>query len=113
MTQPMDAAAITARVEALGRVGDRAWRVEAGKLCIDLRFANFIEAFGFMTSVALFAQTIDHHPEWSNVYNRVQVALTSHSAGGITALDFQLAEFMGGQARRHINAHPTAPSGRR
>ena len=54
-------------------------------------FRNFSEAFGFMTRVALAAEKMDHHPEWSNVYRRVAITLTTHDAGGITALDFALA----------------------
>ncbi len=63
------------------------------------RFASFKEAFAFMTECALVAEKLDHHPEWSNVYNRVDVRLTTHSANGITALDFKLAEAMSKAAR--------------
>ncbi len=58
----------------------------------DFEFRNFVEAFSFMTSVALEAEKMDHHPEWINAYNRVSIALNTHSAGGITQLDFDLAE---------------------
>ena len=57
-------------------------------------FADFNQAFGFMSRVALKAETLDHHPEWSNVYNRVSVVLTTHDADGLTALDVTLANFM-------------------
>ena len=58
------------------------------------KFADFVAAFGFMTRVALMAEKADHHPEWSNVYNRVEVRLTTHDAGGITAKDVALATAM-------------------
>jgi len=58
------------------------------------KFANFNAAFGFMTRVALMADKLDHHPEWSNVYNRVEVLLATHDADGVTELDVTLAGFM-------------------
>ena len=58
------------------------------------KFKDFNDAFGFMSCVALMAEKLDHHPEWSNVYNRVEVVLTTHSAGGVTELDLKLAKFM-------------------
>ncbi|WP_419815663.1 4a-hydroxytetrahydrobiopterin dehydratase [Glacieibacterium sp.] len=58
------------------------------------RFADFVEAFGFMTRAALLAEKADHHPEWSNVWNKVEVRLTTHDAGGITAKDVALATAM-------------------
>jgi 4a-hydroxytetrahydrobiopterin dehydratase len=63
------------------------------------RFADFNTAFGFMTRVALKADKIDHHPEWSNIYNRVEVVLTTHDAHGVTALDVEMAQFMDEAAR--------------
>ena len=74
------------------------WSLENGKLHREFTFANFIEAFGFMTQSALVAEKMDHHPEWSNVYNRVVVDLTTHDAGGLTELDFELATFMNASA---------------
>jgi 4a-hydroxytetrahydrobiopterin dehydratase len=59
-----------------------------------LVFKDFNAAFGFMTRVALMADKMDHHPEWSNVYNRVEVLLTTHDAGGVTALDIKMARFI-------------------
>jgi 4a-hydroxytetrahydrobiopterin dehydratase len=67
------------------------WELKAGKLHRAFQFADFIEAWGFMSRVALIAQSMDHHPDWSNVYNRVQIDLHTHDAGGITTLDFKLA----------------------
>ena len=75
------------------------WTLEGGKLHRDFKFKNFIEAFGFMTASALVAEKMDHHPEWSNVYNRVAVDLTTHDAGGVTELDFELAASMNSLAR--------------
>ena len=67
------------------------WTVLAGKLHREYRFADFVSAFGFMSSVALVAESMDHHPEWSNVYRDVRVDLVTHDAGGISAKDFVLA----------------------
>lgn len=67
------------------------WSLVAGKLHRDLQFADFIAAFAFMTQVALVAETMNHHPEWSNVYNRVRIDLTTHDVGGISDKDFTLA----------------------
>jgi len=67
------------------------WKLQDGKLHRELRFADFVAAFGFMAQVALVAESLDHHPEWSNVYNRVRIDLTTHDAGGITELDVKLA----------------------
>jgi 4a-hydroxytetrahydrobiopterin dehydratase len=58
------------------------------------RFADFNAAFGFMSRVALLAEKLDHHPEWSNVYNRVEVLLATHDADGVTELDITMARFM-------------------
>jgi len=70
---------------------DHPWSIDNDRLHKEFRFANFIEAFGFMTSSAIIAQAMNHHPEWSNVYNKVIIDLTTHEAGGITSLDFELA----------------------
>lgn len=58
----------------------------------DFKFKTFSEAFSFMTRVALAAEKMDHHPEWSNTYNKVRITLTTHSVGGLTAKDVALAE---------------------
>ena len=72
------------------------WRVAEGRdaLAKSFRFQDFNAAFGFMSRVALLAEKLDHHPEWSNVYNRVEVVLTTHDADGVTGLDLQMARFM-------------------
>lgn len=66
----------------------------AGRCLIfkSFHFKDFNEAFGFMTRLALLAETMNHHPEWFNVYNRVEITLTTHDAGGITENDFRMAE---------------------
>ncbi len=58
----------------------------------DFKFKNFIEAFGFMSQVALIAESINHHPNWSNVYNKVSIELTTHDVGGLSEKDFILAQ---------------------
>lgn len=70
------------------------WKYEQGKLARGFRFRDFVEAFGWMTRVALAAEKLDHHPDWKNVYNRVDVELKTHDAGGITGNDFELASRM-------------------
>jgi len=68
------------------------WSLHDDKLQRQFVFRHFVEAFGFMSQVALLAEALDHHPEWSNVYNRVKIELTTHDAGGITQRDFTLAQ---------------------
>lgn len=75
------------------------WQLTAGKLHRTFRFEDFVRAFGFMSQVAILAEKMDHHPEWSNVYDRVEVDLTTHDAGGLTVLDFELAAHMNRLAR--------------
>jgi len=70
------------------------WNLEHDKLHRVFEFKNFVEAFGFMSQIAILAEKLDHHPEWSNVYSRVEVFLTTHDANGISELDFELAEHM-------------------
>ena len=69
-----------------------AWRLDEGKLMLSLKFENFSMAWGFMSRVALLAEQQNHHPEWVNVYNRVDIALVTHDAGGITTKDLDLAK---------------------
>ena len=70
------------------------WTFAGGKLQKTFKFPDFIAAWGFMSKVALIAQAMDHHPDWSNVYNTVRVDLSTHDAGGVTQLDLQLARKM-------------------
>ena len=67
------------------------WALQDGALHRELEFPSFVEAFGFMTTVAFTAEKMDHHPAWFNVYNRVVVDLSTHDVGGVSALDFDLA----------------------
>lgn len=71
----------------------------------ELRFADFPTAFAFMTAVAIEAQTLDHHPDWTNAYNTVSIALTTHAAGGLTARDFELASRIDAHAERALSGH--------
>lgn len=82
------------RTEALARLP--AWTLvdEREAITRSLSFKDFNAAFGFMTQVALKAEKMDHHPEWFNVYNRVEITLATHDAGGLTTLDIALAEFI-------------------
>ena len=70
------------------------WALQDGKLHREYKFADFVAAFGFMASAALVAERMNHHPEWFNVYSKVNVDLTTHDAGGISAKDFELAAEM-------------------
>ena len=86
---------ITRRLAALS-----GWTLQAGKLHREYRFADFVEAFGFMAGAALVAERMNHHPEWSNVYNKVIVDLTTHDAGGISEKDVELAKLLDNFARK-------------
>jgi 4a-hydroxytetrahydrobiopterin dehydratase len=76
------------------------WSVKNGKLHRDYKFPDFPHAVGFMTIAAPGIEKMYHHPEWSNVYNRVSVDLTTHDAGGITHRDFELAALLEGIAKK-------------
>lgn len=76
------------------------WRVKDGKLHREYAFTDFVAAFGFMSTAALVAQSMDHHPEWFNVWNKVRIDLMTHDAGGITTADVKLAHSMEELARR-------------
>jgi 4a-hydroxytetrahydrobiopterin dehydratase len=85
-----------ARDHALAPLTARGWTLEADGKAITrtYRFKGFPAALGFMVAAGTEAQKLDHHPEWTNVYNRVEVRLTTHSAGGLTDLDIRLADVM-------------------
>ncbi len=68
------------------------WQLNANSISKEFAFKNFVQAFGFMTQVALEAEKLDHHPNWENVYNKVSITLSTHDAGGLTELDFTLAK---------------------
>jgi 4a-hydroxytetrahydrobiopterin dehydratase len=97
----LGAAEIMSRLSALP-----GWSIAGGKLHRELIFPDFAEAFAFMGEVARDAEALQHHPEWCNVYNRVVIDLTTHDAGGITSLDFDLAGRAEEHARRHARAAP-------
>ena len=71
------------------------WKLKTGKLHREFKFKSFVQAFGFMTQVAMLAEQMNHHPEWSNVYNRVTIDLTTHEVGGISQRDIELAKKIG------------------
>lgn len=85
----------------LSRLQD--WIQEEKTIAKNFVFENFMDAFAFMTQVALFAEKSDHHPEWTNVYNRVSVTLTSHDAGTITKRDVRLAHHMDEVYKKWVN----------
>jgi 4a-hydroxytetrahydrobiopterin dehydratase len=80
------------RDEALDGLTEWDWDESRDAINRRFVFADFNEAFGFMTRVALLAEKADHHPEWSNVWNRVDIVLTTHDAGGLSARDIDMAE---------------------
>jgi len=81
------------------------WKTDASATSIhrSFEFADFNEAFGFMTRIAIKAQEMDHHPEWSNVYNKVEIMLSTHEAKGLTSRDATLARFIGSIAGKSGN----------
>jgi 4a-hydroxytetrahydrobiopterin dehydratase len=91
MTSPLSDDEIAAGVATLS-----GWSLQAGKLHWEHTFSDFVEAFGFMSRVALLAERANHHPEWSNVYNRVTIDLTTHDCGGISQRDLDLARAING-----------------
>ncbi len=88
------------KASALTELAD--WTPVDGRDAIQrgFKFKTFNQAFGFMTHVAMQAEKLDHHPEWSNVYNRVDIVLTTHDCGGLSELDVKLAKFIDKAAAR-------------
>lgn len=84
------------RAEAMAALTAAGWTAVEGRDAVHKAFVfgNFIEAFGWMSQVAIIAEKMNHHPEWSNVYKTVEVVLTTHDAGGLSALDVALAQKM-------------------
>ena len=93
--KPLSEAEILERLAALP-----GWELAGGRLRRELRFSDFSQAFAFMTRVALLAEKRDHHPDWSNVYNRVTVELWTHDAGGVTDGDLDFAQAVSKLAER-------------
>lgn len=85
-----------ARDTALAELQSAGWELTTDRDAIQktFKFANFIDAFGWMSRVALWSERWNHHPEWFNVYNRIEVTLTTHDAGGLSPLDVKLAKKM-------------------
>ena len=79
------------RKAALAKIPEWRYAAERDAITRAFKFGDFSEAFAFMTRVALAAEKMDHHPEWSNVYNRVEIALSTHDAGGLSERDIALA----------------------
>ncbi|GAB2707788.1 4a-hydroxytetrahydrobiopterin dehydratase [Aliiglaciecola sp. 3_MG-2023] len=77
-----------------GKSEEQKWQVNGNKLIKTFKFKSFVRAFGWMSQVAIWAEKLNHHPEWFNVYNKVDVELTTHDVGGLSELDFKLAEKM-------------------
>lgn len=80
------------RAAALAELSDWSLAREGAAMERTFKFGNFIEAFGFMTRAAILAEKADHHPEWFNVYNKVEITLTTHDAGGLSDRDVALAK---------------------
>ena len=74
------------------------WALDGKTISREFKFVDFKQAFAFMTEIAAEADRLDHHPEWSNVYNRVSIRLTTHDSGGVTLSDVELARFIDGKA---------------
>jgi 4a-hydroxytetrahydrobiopterin dehydratase len=84
----------TKEITGLLPVKLKKWSFDGTYLSRNFKFSNFIDAFSFMTAVAMVAEKMDHHPDWCNVYNTVAIKLNSHDAKGVTRIDFELGELI-------------------
>jgi len=92
--EKLTATGIKQHLATLNQQQDKPWHIETGKLSKTFLFKNFIEAFGFMSRSAIYAEKINHHPEWFNCYHKVAVQLTTHDVTGLSYKDFDLAQAM-------------------
>ena len=100
MSDRLDDQTIEQALSRLNASLEEPWKTSQGKLSKEFLFRDFIDAFAFMSRVAMEAEKADHHPEWCNVYRQVEIRLTTHEAGGITQKDFDLARAI----ERRVNA---------
>lgn len=91
MIEPLGQNVIDIHLESLNNKSPEPWDIVDGKLYREFKFTDFVSAFGFMTQVAILAERADHHPEWSNVYNKVKIYLITYETKGISNRDFELA----------------------
>jgi len=94
MADKLDKLNIQASLADLNSISQAPWEIRCDKLYKEFSFKDFATAFGFMSSVAIYAEKQNHHPEWFNVYNKVRIELTTHEAGGISQRDFALARLI-------------------
>jgi 4a-hydroxytetrahydrobiopterin dehydratase len=99
----LENAEILNRLGALNSTSKQKWEFKDGKLSSTIHFPDFVSAFSFMTAVAIVAERMNHHPEWSNVYNTVVIHLSTHEVGGLSALDFELAREIESIEQRFVN----------
>ncbi len=92
MIEKYSQSVINTALKELNKEADNSWSIKDEKLFQAFKFSDFVSAFGFMTQVALLAERANHHPEWSNIYNKVFISLTTHDVGGLSKRDFELAD---------------------
>ncbi|MCW8090250.1 4a-hydroxytetrahydrobiopterin dehydratase [Alteromonas sp. ASW11-130] len=96
MTTKLDESQVKEALNKLNETfsSDEQWRLDGDKITKTFKFKSFIRAFGWMSQIAIWAEKLNHHPEWFNVYNKVEVTLTTHDVDGLSDLDFTMAEKM-------------------